>query len=151
MAGIATFPTIHQVVIDDKGPIWPFTFTEAAKAGMVVGFAAAGISNAVVPMDQTAGEQPIGSAVYDVEAGDQGAVAMDNCIVMVANDDDTTTIDAGSYIGPISSTVKGAVVEITLGIQATDIYYIGKTLEDIGPSSTGRAIIAAGVFLDGTG
>lgn len=151
MAGILAFPAIHQVLIDDKGPVYPFLFSEAAKAGMNVGFAAAGISKAVVPMDGTAGEQPIGSAIYDVAAGDMGAVAMDGCIVIMANDDDTNTIDAGDHVGPLSSTVQGAVVTIALGIQAADIYYSGKALEDIGPSSTGEVLIDVGVFLDGTG
>lgn len=150
MAGIAAFPAIHQVVIDDRGPIRTFTFTEAASAGMAVGFAATGVSNAVVPMDATAGEQPIGVAVYDVEAGDMGAVAMDGNIVVVANDDDTTAIDAGDHVGPINSTVQGAVVPIALGIKTADIYFLGIALEDIAGGATGEILIQVGVFLDGT-
>lgn len=151
MADIGTFPAIHQVVIDDKGPIWTFTFTEAALAGMNVGFAAAGISNAVVPMDATAGEQPIGVAVYDVAAGDQGAVAMNNCIVIMVNNSDSLTIDAGDHVGPVSGTVQGAIATIALGIQAADIYYSGLAMEDIGPSGKGEVLVDVGVFLDGTG
>lgn len=150
MAGIAAYPTIHQVVINDSGPIRTFVFTEAASAGMAVGFAATGVSNAVVPMDATGGEQPIGVAVYAVEAGDEGAVAMDGNIVVVANDDDTTAIDAGDHVGPISSTVQGAVVPIALGIKTADIYYLGIALEDIAGSATGEIMIKVGVFLDGT-
>ena len=150
MAGIAAFPTIHGVVIDDRGPLRSFTFTEAAKAGMAVGFAATGVSNAVVPMDATAGEQPIGVAVYDVEAGDMGSVAMDGNVVVVANDDDTTAIDAGDHVGPISSTVQGAVVPIALGIKTADIYYLGIALEDIAGGATGEILVKVGVFLDGT-
>ena len=150
MAGIAAFPTIHGVVIDDQGPLRSFTFTEAAKAGMAVGFAATGVSNAVVPMDATAGEQPIGVAVYDVEAGDMGSVAMDGNVVVVANDDDTTAIDAGDHVGPISSTVQGAVVPIALGIKTADIYFLGIALEDIAGGGTGEILVKVGVFLDGT-
>ena len=150
MAGIAAFPAIHGVVADDAGPLRSFTFTEAASAGMAVGFAADGISNAVVPMDATAGEQPIGVAVYDVEAGDKGSVAMDGNIVVVANDDDTTGIDAGDHVGPINSTVQGAVVPIALGIKTADIYYLGIALEDIAGNATGEIMVKVGVFLDGT-
>lgn len=150
MAGIAAFPTIHGVVKNDSGPLRSFTFTEAASAGMAVGFAATGVSNAVVPMDATAGEQPIGVAVYDVEAGNKGSVAMDGNIVVVANDDDTTAIDAGDHVGPISSTVQGAVVPIALGIKTADIYFLGIALEDIAGSATGEILVTCGVFLDGT-
>lgn len=148
MGRIAAFPTIHQVVRDDSGPIRQFTFTEAASAGMAVGFAAAGISNAVVPMDATGGEQPIGVAVYDVEAGDEGPVAMDHCIVIMANDHATTAIDAGDYVGPVSSNVQGAVIEIALGQQQADIYYSGIALEDIEGAGVGEVLMKHGVFLD---
>ena len=150
MAGIAAFPTIHGVVKDDRGPIRSFTFTEAAKAGQAVSFAATGVSNAVVIADATGGEQPIGVAVYDVAIGEKGAVAMDGNIVVVANDDDTTAIDSGDHVGPISSTVKGAVVPIALGIKTADIYFLGIALEDIAGGATGEILIKVGVFLDGT-
>lgn len=150
MTGITAFPTIHGVVKDDQGPIRSFTFTEAASAGMAVGFAAAGVSNAVVPMDATSGEQPIGVSVYDVAAGAKGAVAMDGNIVVVANDDDTDPIDAGDHVGPVNSTVQGAVDTIALGIKTADTYYLGIALEDIAGGSTGEILVKAGVFLDGT-
>ena len=149
-AGIAAFPTIHQVVIDDSGPIRTFTFTEAAKAGQVVTFSATGVSNSVVPSDATAGEQPIGVAVYDVEAGDEGAVAMDGCIVIVANDNDTTAIDTGDHVGPINSTVEGAVTLVPLGIKTADTYYVGIMLEDLLGNGTAEMLVSVGVFLDGT-
>lgn len=148
MGRIAAFPTIHQVVLDDSGPLRYFTFTEAASAGMAVGFAATGVSNAVVPMDATAGEQPIGVAVYDVEAGDIGAVVMDHNIVNMANDHATTAIDAGDFVGPVNSTVQGAVVEIALGQQSADAYYSGIALEDIAGSDVGAVLLKHGIFLD---
>lgn len=150
MAGITTFPTIHGVVIDDSGPLWQFTFTEAASAGMAVGFAATGVSNAVVPMDGTGGEQIIGVAVYDVEAGDMGSVAMDGCIVIVANDDDTDAIDAGDHVTVVGTTVQGTVDTAALGIQTADVYYLGIALEDIAGGGTGQVLVKVGVFLDGT-
>lgn len=150
MTAITAFPTIKQVVKNDSGLIRAFTFTEAASAGMAVGFAATGVSNAVVPMDATGGEQPIGVAIYDVDAGDMGAVAMDGCEVTVANDDDADAIDAGDHVGPVNSTVQGAVDTIALGIKTADTYYLGIALEDIAGNATGKIVIKVGVFLDGT-
>lgn len=149
MAGIAAFPAITDVV-KHMGLSRTFTFTEAASAGMAVGFAATGVSNAVVPMDATAGEQPIGVAIYDVSAGDKGAVAMNGSVVTVANDDDTGAIDAGDVVGPVNSTVQGAVDTIALGIKTADTYYLGYALEIIAGNSTGEVLVSVGVFLDGT-
>lgn len=150
MTAIAAFPTIHGVVIDDRGPIRSFTFTEAAKAGMAVGFAATGVSNAVVPMDATAGEQNIGVAVYDVEAGDLGAVAMDGCIVVVANDDDTDPIDAGDYVEVIGTTVQGTVDTLALTQFTANHYVLGIALEDIAGAGTGEILVQVGVQVDST-
>lgn len=150
MGDISAFPTIHGVVKNDSGALRTFTFTEAAKAGMAVGFAATGVSNAVVPLDATAGEQPIGVSQYNVEAGDKGAVAMDGNIVVVANADDTTAIDAGDHVGPDDNAVQGTVSTVALGIKTADTYFIGIALEDIAGGGTGEILVTVGVFLDGT-
>ena len=150
MADISAFPTIHGVVIDERGPLRTFTFTEAASAGMAVGFAADGISNAVVPMDATAGEQPIGVAVYDVEAGDKGSVAMDGNIVLVANADDTTAIDAGDYVELNDNAVQGTVSALALEVYTANHYVLGIALEDIAGAGTGEILVQVGVQLDQT-
>jgi len=150
MTAITTFPTLHGVVKDDQGPIRAFTFTEAASAGMAVGFAATGVSNAVVPMDATAGEQNIGVAVYDVAAGSKGAVAMDGNIVVVANDDDTNVIDAGDYVEVLGTTVQGTVATLALEVYTANHYVLGIALEDIAASGTGEILIQVGVQLDQT-
>lgn len=150
MADITSFPTIHQVVIDDGGPIRTFTFTEAASAGMAVGFAATGISNAVVPMDATSGEQCIGVAVYDVAIGAKGAVAMDGNIVVVANADDTSVIDAGDYVELNDNAVQGTVSALTLTQFTANHYVLGITLEDIAGNGTGEVLVQVGVRVDST-
>lgn len=149
MADTDPFPTIHQVVIDDSGPIRTFIFTEAAKAGMLVGFAAAGISNAVVPLDATAGEQPVGVTVYDVDAGDRGAVAMDGCIVIICNAE-AGVIDAGDYLETNNAAVKGCVSPLTLTQFTANHYVGGIALEDIGANATGEMLVQVGVQVDST-
>lgn len=161
MGDVAAFPTIHQVVIDDRGPMRTFTFTEAAKAGMAVGFAATGVSNAVVPMDKTSGEQAIGISVYDVEAGDKGAVAMDGNICVVANADDTTDIDAGDQVMQDDNAVQGTVSAFTpradlasTTIDATNdttidgsAQIVGIALEDILGDGVGEILVKVGLTL----
>lgn len=149
MADTDPFPTIHGVVKDDKGPIRSYTFTEAAKAGMAVGFAATGVSNAVVPMDATDGEQPIGVAVYDVEAGDKGAVAMDGNIVVVCNGE-ANVIDAGDYVETNNAAVQGTVSPLALEVYTANHYVVGIALEDIGANVTGEILVQVGVQLDQT-
>ena len=150
MADIGTFPTIQQVVINDSGPIRSYTFTEAAKAGQAVGYAATGVSNAVVPMDATAGEQCIGVAVYDVEAGDMGAVAMDGNEVIVANADDTTAIDSGDIVELNDNAVQGTVSTLALTQFTANHYVPGIALEDIAGAGTGKILVDCGVQLDQT-
>lgn len=161
MADISAFPTIHGVVIDERGPLRTYTFTEAAKAGMTVGFAATGVSNAVVPMDKTSGEQAIGVAVYDVEAGDKGAVAMDGNICVVANADDTTAIDAGDQVMQDDNAVQGTVSAFTpradLGSTVIDgtndttidgsAQIVGIALEDILGDGVGEILVKVGLTL----
>lgn len=150
MTDIGTFPTIHGVVVNDSGPIRAYTFTEAAKAGQAVGYAATGVSNAVVVMDATGGEQCIGVAVYDVEAGDMGAVALDGNEVLVANADDTAAIDAGDHVELNDNTVKGTVSALALEVYTANHYVLGIALEDILGGGTGRILVDCGVQLDQT-
>ena len=149
MADISTFPTIHNVLITGDNTR-TFTATEAVSAGMVVGYAATGVSNAVVPLNATAGEQPIGVAMYDAGAGSLVAVCMNGCEVVVANYDDTTGIDAGDHLALNDNAVGGTVGAAALGIQTADVYYLGIALEDIAGAGTGKALVSVGVFLDGT-
>ena len=115
-----------------------------------MGFAATGVSNAVVPMDATADEQCIGVAEYDAGAGSLVNVCMNGCVVVVANADDTTAIDAGDHCALNDNAVQGTVSTAALGIQTADVYYLGIALEDIAGAGTGEVLVSVGVFLDGT-
>lgn len=149
MADISAFPTIHTVVTHES-LIRTYTFTEAASAGMAVGFAATGVSNAVVPMDATADEQPIGVAVYDVAIGEKGAVAMNGNVCVVANADDTTAIDAGDQVELNDNAVQGTVSALALTQFTANHYVLGIALEDIAGAGTGEILVAVGVQVDST-
>ena len=149
MADISTFPTITDVV-SHMGLSRTFTFTEAASAGQVVGFAATGISNAVVPMDATAGEQCIGVAIYDVAIGDKGAVAMNGSVVKMANADDTSAIDAGDVVELNDNAVQGTVSALTLTQYTANHYTMGIALEDIAGGASGDVLVSVDVKVDST-
>lgn len=116
MADIGTFPTIRNVLVSGDN-IKSYTATEAVKAGQVVGHAATGVSEAVVPMDKTSGETAVGVALYDAAAGAQVAVAGPGCEAYVANADSSNNIDAGTWLGQDDNTVKGTV---SAGVAAND-------------------------------
>ena len=160
MTDITTFPTIQQVIHND-GPTWTFTATEAVTAGQAVGGAATGVSNAVVPLDATTGENAIGVALYDAAAGAIVAVCLDGCIVTVANADDTTAIDAFGYVMQNDNSVKGTVSEFTpradlasTVIDATNdttidgsALIVGQALEDIAGGGTGKILVKTSIML----
>jgi hypothetical protein len=151
MADISTFPTIHQVLWND-GPVRTFTAGEAITAGQLVGYAATGVSDTVVGMDKTAGEQPVGVALTGAANGAPVAVCMDGCEVEMAVADDTTGIDAGNAVEWNDNAVKGTVSEYTPradlastvidGADDTTIdgstWVIGQAMEDIAGGGTGK-------------
>lgn len=149
MADISAFPTIHNVVIHE-GLMRTYTATEAVKAGQAVGFAATGVSNAVVPMDATADEQCIGVAVYDAGAGSLVSVAMDGCVVVVANADDTTAIDTGDQVELNDNAVQGTVSTLALTQFTANHYVLGIALEDIAGAGEGEILVSVGVQVDST-
>lgn len=143
MADISAFPAIHDVLVAGNN-IFTFTATTAVKAGQVVDINATGVSDAVDMAVATG--CTIGVALYDAAAGAPVAVAGPGCIVYVANADDTTTIDAGDWLetndNAVGGTVSTAAVAASGGATATfHNNIIGKAIDDIAASGTGRMII----------
>ncbi len=110
MTDITAFPSVQDVLVSGDN-IREFTATEAVTQGQVVGFAATGVSNAVVPMDATAGEHAVGVAIKSADAAAKVKVAMAGCVVKMINYDDTTAIDAGAYVEQNDNAVLGTVGE----------------------------------------
>lgn len=141
MADITTFPTITKVLVHGDN-IGNFKAGETIKAGQVVGIAATGESMTVVVMDGTSGEKPFGVALHNASSGDYLAVALVGCIVYVANEDDTTAIDAGSWLEATGT--MGTVLaanETPSGATVTPRDCIGIALDDIPGGGTGRCLI----------
>lgn len=148
MADIATFPTIRNVLYSGMNVV-EFTATTAVKAGMAVAFAATGVSDAVIPALKGTAGQPIGVALYDKAAGEMVAVAMDGCIVYVANAESDADIDAGDMIEANDNTVGGTVSacpDVVGAAVAVIKYVIGYAVEPILRSTTGRIMVSAGLY-----
>lgn len=151
-ADITAFPAIQDVLVSGDN-IREFTATEEITQGQVVGFAATGIANAVVPMDATVGENAIGVALYSAAAAAKVKVAMAGCQVKVANYHDTTVIEAGEYVQQDDNTVKGTVGVFTPRadlaehtIAAGDFIADGSALL-VGISQTAIAADGTGIIL----
>jgi hypothetical protein len=160
MTDISAFPTI-QKVLSEGDNIHGFTAGEAITAGQVVGIAATGVSNTIVRMNDTSGENAIGVALYDTDSGDECLVACVGCIVYVANADDTTAIDAGGFVEQNDNAVLGTVSEFapranlaSTTIDASDdttvdgdARIVGIAIEDIAGGGTGRIIVQPQLIL----
>ena len=148
MADISAFPTIRDILWAGDN-LQSFTATEAVTAGQVVGFAATGVSLAVVPMDATSGEHAIGVAIYGQSAAGLVSVGVIGTICKVANADDTTTIDAGDLLGQDNNTVKGTVSTLDETTDSTTVAnsdQVGIALQDIAGSGNGFMLVTAGII-----
>jgi len=149
MADITSNPTIRNVLWTGNN-IVEFTATTALTAGQVVAFAATGVSDAVIPAIKATTGQPIGVALYSVAAGAMAGIAMDGCIVYVANAESDADIDAGDMVEfNDNATAPGAVStapDVVAATVAVVKYVIGYALEPILRSTTGRIMISAGLY-----
>jgi len=148
MGAIVAFPTMRNVLYSGDN-IQKFTATAIVKAGQVVAFADTGLSDSVLKSVKATTKQPIGVALYGVGAGESVAVAMDGCIVYVANTDAVTTIDAGDVLESTTNAVGGCVdacAVVTTGVKGLLLQKIGIAVDDIAASGTGRMLITAGYF-----
>lgn len=150
MSDITTFPAIQDVLVSGTN-IREFTATEAITKGQVVGFAATGVDDAVVPVDATAGENAYGVAITTALIGKIVKVAGPGCVVKVANADDTTPVEAGEYVQQDNNAVKGTVSVFTP--RADLVATISDTVDDT--ITDGSALLVGltqtAIAADGTG
>lgn len=149
MADITTFPAIQDVLVSGDN-VHEFTATEAVTAGMIVGYAATGVDSAVVPMDATADEQCVGVAIEDAAITKKVKVAMDGCIVKVANADDTTAIEAGVYVEDNDNAVQGTVSVLTMTQFTANHNVAGITITAIAADGIGTMLVQVGQQVDST-
>ena len=149
MADISAFPAIQDVLVSGDN-VKEFTATEAVTKGQAVGYAATGVDNAVVPMDATADEQCIGVAITTATAGAIVKVAMDGCVVKVANADDTTAIEAGVYVEDNDNAVQGTVSVLTMTQFTANHNVVGITQTAVAADGIGTLLVQVGQQVDST-
>jgi hypothetical protein len=149
MGDITVFPTIRNVLWAGNN-IHQFIATTAVTAGMVVAFAATGVSGAVKPAVKGTTGQPIGVALYSAAAGAHVAVACNGCICYVSNADGASTIDAGDVVEDNDALNGGTVSTWVVqgGGTATGLlkYTVGIAIDDIVNTTPGRILVKCGVM-----
>ena len=144
MADITVFPTIRQVMVSGKNLI-QMTATTTVKAGMVVAIHATGVSLAVDKAIDASGSKSIGVALFDAAAGAELTLATVGCVVNVANESDSVSIDAGSIVNSSAVAVGGLVIKADITAASTvavsQYNTIGIALAEIPVSSYGPVLI----------
>jgi fumarate hydratase class II len=139
MSDIGAFPTMHDVLVcGDNIQDMTAAADKAIKAGQLVQIDADGrVNPAIEPFYRSGNEVAIGVALYDFGSGEHGAIAMDECIVKMANADDATDIVAGQLVGPNDNSVGGTISQLLLVSGPTQVG-VGIAMETIPKNDVGK-------------
>lgn len=110
MTDITAFPALHDILVSGDN-LQSYTAGEDLKAGQVVGFDISEVTEVIIVMDATTGENAIGVVIYDVTSGDKGSVAEIGCVVNMVNADDAADIHAGADVIQDDNAVGGTISE----------------------------------------
>jgi len=141
MTAITAFPDRHTILETDPqvANLLTYTASEAIYAGQVVEVDPTTGDQYVTPGDSDDAAPVVGVALYGVaSSGDPVTVAGPGCVCYVANEDDTTAINEGTYLTLSDNNVGGCVKATVTG--ATQ-YIVGVALEEIAADGWGRALI----------
>jgi len=136
VADIATFPTLHDVLITGDN-IQSFIAGSAIKAGQVVSMDTDGrvvSSKSDLPV--------MGVALYDASEGDRISVAVVGCSANLVNADDTQNIPSGVEVKSDDNQVGGTVSQASLtSLNKSTEYIVGISLDEIGGGDKGRVFL----------
>lgn len=137
----ATVPTGFDPAPKHLGTVLSFTAGGTILDGQIVGFAATGTSETVVPSTTSTGS-PVGVALYGATAGQKVAVAGNGSVVKVELSADDATADAGDFLGLSAVAGCAAVQDGAIAAhnsEAAGQFPIGQVIEDIaaGASTVG--------------
>ena len=148
MTGITVFPNIDNVLYWGQNvyPVDASATLDASgsvQAGQVVGFSDTGVGKTLAPsyraVTNAVSGVPVGVAIEDASQGQPFSVAGPGCICYVANCDDTTAIDAGTWLEVSNNKVGGTVCA---RLDASENHFlIGIAWDDIAASGTGRMLV----------
>jgi hypothetical protein len=145
MTDIAAFAT-GTPIMHNNGPTFTFTASGTITAGQVVAIDATGVSDTVRAAVAESGESPIGVALTGAADGEKVTVALPGAICYMVNADNTTAIDAGSFVETNDNAVGGTVSAVNEAASrtATAVLHplvIGKAIDDIAGGGYGRVIV----------
>lgn len=132
----ATTPVAFDPAPRFLGEVLTMTATSEVLAGQIVGFADAGVSNAVVPHTSSLGT-PVGVALHTAAAGAPVAIAGNGSEIKVMLDATDSPATHGDWIGSGAVAGCGLIFDAALAAHDTDgevstgIFPIGVAVADV--------------------
>lgn len=141
MADIAAFPDMGDNILIAGTNIQRYKAGAAIKKGQAVAIHGTGVNETVHPAVKGTTASVEGVALADAEQGEYVPVAGPGCVVLMANADDTTAIDAGSGVEDNDNAVGGTISALPANSGSAIAAYanlVGVAIDDIPGDGVGR-------------
>lgn len=141
MADIAAFPDMGDNILIAGTNIQRYKAGAAIKKGQAVAIHGTGVNETVHPAVKGTTASVEGVALADAEQGEYVSVAGPGCVVLMANADDTTAIDAGSGVEDNDNAVGGTISALPANSGSAIAAYanlVGVAIDDIPGDGVGR-------------
>jgi len=141
MADIAAFPDMGDNILIAGTNIQRYKAGAAIKKGQAVAIHGTGVNETVHPAVKGTTASVEGVALADAEQGEYVPVAGPGCVVLMANADDTTAIDAGSGVEDNDNAVGGTISALPADSGLATAAYanlVGVAIDDIPGDGVGR-------------
>lgn len=141
MADIAAFPDMGDNILIAGTNIQRYKAGAAIKKGQAVAIHGTGVNETVHPAVKGTTASVEGVALADAEQGEYVSVAGPGCVVLMANADDTTAIDAGSGVEDNDNSVGGTISALPANSGSAIAAYanlVGVAIDDIPGDGVGR-------------
>lgn len=141
MADIAAFPDMGDNILIAGTNIQRYKAGAAIKKGQAVAIHGTGVNETVHPAVKGTTASVEGVALADAEQGEYVPVAGPGCVVLMANADDTTAIDAGTGVEDNDNAVGGTISALPANSGSAIAAYanlVGVAIDDIPGDGVGR-------------
>ncbi len=141
MADITAFPVMGDNILIAGTNIQRYKAGAAIKKGQAVAIHGTGVNETVHPAVKGTTASVEGVALADASVGEFVTVAGPGCVVLMANADDTTAIDAGSGVEDNDNAVGGTISALPANSGSAKAAYanlVGVAIDDIPKDGVGR-------------
>lgn len=141
MADIVAFPDMGDNILIAGTNIQRYKAGAAIKKGQAVAIHGTGVNETVHPAVKGTTASVEGVALADAKQGEYVPVAGPGCVVLMANADDTTAIDAGSGVEDNDNAVGGTISALPANSGSAIAAYanlVGVAIDDIPGDGVGR-------------